>query len=108
MNAESSETNYYSENNNSNWTSSDGGISVNVFMLRLGYRIPVKSINRINTYNQIEGYIILPMVKGKGEFEEEVDDIDGKIKDALTLMGLKIRRIQLDYPLSVLTPIQTT
>jgi len=108
MNAESSETNYYSENNNSNWTSSDGGISVNVFMLRLGYRIPVKSINRITTYNQIEGYIILPMVKGKGEFEEEVDDIDGKIKDALTLMGLKIRRIQLDYPLSVLTPIQTT
>ena len=90
MNAESSGTNYYAENNNSNGTSSDGGISVNVFMPRLGYRIPVKSINRINTYNQIEGYIILPMVKGKGDLEEEVDDIDEEIKDALTLMGLKV------------------
>ena len=84
MNAESTETDYYGTE------SSDGGISVNVFMPRLGYRMPVKSIDRINTYNQIEGYIILPMVKGKGELEDVVDEIDEEIKDALTLMGLKV------------------
>ena len=84
MNAEFTNTDYYETE------SSDGGISVNVFMPRLGYRMPVKSINRINTYNQIEGYIILPMVKGKGELEDVVDEIDEEIKDALTLMGLKV------------------
>ena len=84
MNAEFTDTDY------DGTESSDGGISVNVFMPRLGYRMPVKSINRINTYNQIEGYIILPMVKGKGELEDVVDEIDEEIKDALTLMGLKV------------------
>ena len=69
---------------------SDVGLSVNIFMPRLGFRIPIKSMNRINTYNQIEGYIIIPMVKGKGDLEDAIDEVDEEIKDALTLMGFKV------------------
>lgn len=68
----------------------DAGISVNIFMPRLGFRMPVKNIDRINTYNQIEGYLILPMVKGKGDAEESIEEYEDEIHDALTLLGIKL------------------
>ena len=86
MNVNLSETDYNGYGYNTN--SSDGGISVNVFMLRIGYRTLDRNVNRINTYNQIEGYIILPMVKGKGDVD--ISEVEDEIEDALTLMGLKV------------------
>ena len=37
-------------------------VSVNVFMPRIGYKMPGPSSGKINTYNQIEAYLVFPMV----------------------------------------------
>ena len=47
----------------------DGKISINMLMPRLGYRKPYKKIGSIQTYNQIEGYIIIPMLKSSGDLK---------------------------------------
>ena len=88
MNADFSQTDW--NGNDYESSSSDGGISINVFIPRIGYRMPANSMGRVNTYNQIEGYIIIPMVKGKGELEDAVDEVDEEIEDALSLIGIKI------------------
>ena len=67
-------------------------------MPRLGYRMSVKSRGKVNTYNQIEGYLIIPMVQPKGDVENIMNeyenntgiDIEKEVEDAITLMGLKI------------------
>ena len=89
MNAEISEEEYEPDGYLTS-NSSDGGISINVFMPRIGYRMPANSMGRVNTYNQIEGYLIIPMVTGKGELEDAVDEVDEEIEDALSLFGIKI------------------
>ena len=66
----------------------DGEISINMLMPRLGYRKPYKKIGSIQTYNQIEGYIIIPMLKSSGDFKLE-GDAHEEIEDALNLLGFK-------------------
>ena len=66
----------------------DGNISINMLMPRLGYRKPYKKMGSIQTYNQIEGYIIIPMLKSSGDFKLE-GDAHEEITDALSLMGFK-------------------
>ena len=66
----------------------DGKISINMLMPRLGYRKPHKKMGSIQTYNQIEGYIIIPMLKTSGEFKLK-GDAHEDIVDALSLWGFK-------------------
>ena len=66
----------------------DGKISINMLMPRLGYRKPYRKMGSIQTYNQIEGYIIIPMLKSSGDFKLEGDARE-EIADALSLMGFK-------------------
>ena len=87
MNAEISEEEYGSDGYLTS-SSSNGGISINVFMPRIGYKMPAKSMGRVNTYNQIEGYLVIPMVKGTGDVD--ISEFDDEIKDALSLFGIKI------------------
>ncbi len=73
---------------NDETTGLDGKISINMLMPRLGYRKPYKKIGSIQTYNQIEGYIIIPMLKTSGDFSFE-GDLHEEIVDALSLLGFK-------------------
>ena len=66
----------------------DGKISINMLMPRLGYRKPYKKMGSIQTYNQIEGYIIIPMLKSSGDLKLE-GDLHEEIVDALNLLGFK-------------------
>ena len=66
----------------------DGKISINMLMPRLGYRKPYKKIGSIQTYNQIEGYIIIPMLKTSGDLILK-GDAHEEIVDALSLLGFK-------------------
>ena len=66
----------------------DGEISINMLMPRLGYRKPHKKMGSIQTYNQIEGYIIIPMLKSSGDFKIK-GDAHEEIVDALSLLGFK-------------------
>jgi hypothetical protein len=66
----------------------DGKISINMLMPRLGYRKPFKEMGSVQTYNQIEGYLIIPMLKSSGDFKLE-GDAHEEITDALSLMGFK-------------------
>ena len=66
----------------------DGEISINMLMPRLGYRKPYKKMGSIQTYNQIEGYIIIPMLKSSGDLKLEGDTHE-EIVDALSLLGFK-------------------
>ena len=67
----------------------EGDLSVSLFFPRVGYRLPFKKLGAIQSYNQLEGYIIIPMVKTDGDFELD-SDYEDELKDALTLMGFKI------------------
>ena len=66
----------------------DGEISINILMPRLGYREPFKKVGAIQTYNQIEGYIIIPILKSSGDLKLE-GDAHEEIVDALNLLGFK-------------------
>ena len=61
----------------------DGKISIDMLMPRLGYRKPYKKMGSIQTYNQIEGYIIIPMLKSSGDLKLE-GDAHEEITDALS------------------------
>ena len=66
----------------------DGEISINMLMPRLGYRKPYRKMGSIQTYNQIEGYIIIPMLKSSGDLKLQ-GDAHEEIIDALSLLGFK-------------------
>ena len=75
---------YYGSETNT----STSEMRINIFMPRFGYRMPLKSINKINTFAQLEGYMILPfasinMGDGSGDLENEIEDI-------LDLFGTKV------------------
>jgi len=67
----------------------DGQASINLLMPRLGFRIPSKNIGQIQRYNQIEGYLIIPMLKTSGDMKLD-SDAEEQINDALDLMGFKV------------------
>ena len=67
----------------------DGQASINLLMPRLGFRIPSKNIGQIQRYNQIEGYLIVPMLKTSGDMRLD-SDAEEQINDALDLMGFKV------------------
>jgi len=82
-------TDYTNPGYEDEFSSDDGDLSVSLLMPRLGFRLPNKKIGAVQSYNKIEGYLIIPMVKTGGEFELN-EDFEDDLKDALDLMGLKI------------------
>ena len=68
---------------------SDGKLSINMLMPRLGLRLPHRKIGAMQNYNQIEGYLIIPMLKSTGDLKLE-GDLHDDITDALSLMGFKV------------------
>ena len=68
---------------------SDGKLSINMLMPRLGIRLPHKKIGVMQNYNQIEGYLIIPLMKSSGDLKLE-GDLHDDITDALSLMGFKV------------------
>ena len=83
------ETDYVSGSGYDETDTNDGQASINLLMPRLGFRIPSKNIGQIQRYNQIEGYLILPMLKTSGDMKLD-SDAEDQIKDALDLMGFKV------------------
>ena len=83
------ETDYESGSGYDETDTNDGQASINLLMPRLGLRIPSKNIGQIQRYNQIEGYLILPMLKTSGDMKLD-SDAEDQIKDALDLMGFKV------------------
>ena len=84
------ETDYESGSGlNDETDTNDGQASINLLMPRLGLRIPSKNIGQIQRYNQIEGYLILPMLKTSGDMKLD-SDAEEEIRDALDLMGFKV------------------
>mgnify|MGYP000049358919 FL=1 len=84
------ETDYESGSGlNDETDTNDGQASINLLMPRLGFRIPSKNIGQIQRYNQIEGYLIVPMLKTSGDMKLD-SDAEDQIKDALDLMGFKV------------------
>jgi hypothetical protein len=81
--------NYTNPEYEDEFSDDEGDLSVSLFLPRVGYRLPFKNLGAIQSYNQLEGYIIIPMVKTGGDFELDTDYED-ELKDALTLMGFKI------------------
>jgi len=81
------ETNY--ESGYDEIDTNDGQASINLLMPRLGFRIPSKNIGQIQRYNQIEGYLIVPMLKTSGDMRLD-SDAEEQINDALDLMGFKV------------------
>lgn len=74
--------------NNTETNTSTSEMRINVFMPKFGYRMPLKSIKKINTFAQLEGYMIIPFAKinsGQGS-----SDIENEIEDILDLFGLKV------------------
>ena len=73
-------------------------VSVNVFMPRIGYKMPGRSSGKISTYNQIEAYLVFPMVSidvGAGSEENDMEEI---IEDIVDVMGFRIsKNIQYNF-----------
>ena len=73
-------------------------MSINVFMPRIGYKMPGRSSGKISTYNQIEAYLVFPLVSidvGEGG---ETNDIEEMIEDIADVMGFRIsKNIQYNF-----------
>ena len=76
----------------------DYSASINIFMPRIGYKMPGSSSGKIDTYNQIEAYLVFPMISidvGEGG---ETDDIEEVIEDIVDVMGFRIsKNIQYNF-----------
>ena len=70
-------------------SSSEGGISINLVMPRLGYRIPFKSKGQLESYNQFEGYFLFPLIATSGDAEMD-SEMEEDLEDAMSLFGVKI------------------
>jgi len=72
--------------------------SINIFMPRIGYKMSGSSSGKIDTYNQIEAYLVFPMISidvGEGG---ETDDIEEAIEDIVDVMGFRIsKNIQYNF-----------
>ena len=99
------------ETDYSSWQSdetdtNDGHQSVNLIIPRLGLRSGDKTwkinplgnekdgnspfnMGRVHTYNQIEGYLIIPIINTSGDLKLS-SDAEDEIKDVLDLMGFKV------------------
>jgi len=82
---------------NTNYTDPDtddfgGKITLNVFMPRLGYIKKAISSNKVNTYNQIESYLIFPQLSTSGDIDLD-DETHDKIEDTFDLLGFKASHV---------------
>jgi len=88
---------YYDYNNNCTqyYTErEDISASINVFMPRIGYKIPGSSSGKIDAYNQIEAYLVYPMVSiDIDDAGSETDEVEEVIEDIIDVMGFKISKI---------------
>ena len=73
----------------------DGKLTLNVFMPRLGYIKKAISSNKVNTYNQIESYLILPQLSTSGDIDLD-DETHDEIEDTFDLLGFKASHV-VDY-----------
>ena len=73
--------------------STEESLTINIFMPRIGYKMPGPSSGKINTYNQIEAYMVLPLVSidvgGSGDADEDEEFIE----DLVDVMGVKFSKI---------------
>ncbi|MBT7377725.1 MAG: hypothetical protein HN820_06180 [Candidatus Marinimicrobia bacterium] len=77
--------NYYTE-------TEDISLSINIFIPRIGYKMPGRSSGKISTYNQIEAYLVFPLVSidvGEGG---ETDEMVEVIEDIVDVMGFRISK----------------
>tara|TARA_Y100001970_G_C13917260_1_gene691606 strand:- start:189 stop:824 length:636 start_codon:yes stop_codon:yes gene_type:complete len=70
-------------------SSASGGLSINILMPRFGYRKIFKDSGKLTSYNQIETYLLLPLLTTSGELVID-SDTEKDLKDALSLMGFKV------------------
>ena len=72
----------------------DNSASINVFMPRIGYKIPGSSSGKIDVYNQIEAYLVYPMVSiAMDDAGSETNDVEEVIEDIIDVMGFKFSKI---------------
>ena len=70
----------------------EGKMTLNVFMPRLGYIKKAISSNKVNTYNQIESYLILPQISTSEDIDWDAETND-EIEDAIDLLGFKVSHV---------------
>ena len=68
-------------------------VSVNVFMPRIGFKKQQSSSGKIDIYNQIEAYLVFPMVSIDAGAGEDTDDVEEVIEDIVDVYGLKVSKI---------------
>jgi len=84
---------YYGNCNYYSTKTEDFSVSINVFMPRIGYKMAGPSSGKINTYNQIEAYLVFPLVSidiGEGGDTDEIEEV---IEDIVDVMGFKFSKI---------------
>ena len=70
----------------------DGKLTLNVFMPRLGYIKKAISSNKVNTYNQIESYLIFPQLLSSGDTDIDTETKE-EIEDTIDLIGFKVSHV---------------
>ena len=70
----------------------EGKMTLNVFMPRLGYIKKAISSNKVNTYYQIESYLIFPQILTSGDIDLDAETND-EIEDAIDLLGFKVSQV---------------
>ena len=53
---------------------SEGGQSINLLMPRVVYRMPFQAKGKLKSYNQVEGYLLLPIITSSGDWEMSDDE----------------------------------
>ena len=71
----------------------DISTTINIFMPRIGYKMPGPSPGKINTYNQIEAYLVFPMVSIDAGDGGDTDEAEEVIEDIIDVMGFKFSKI---------------
>ena len=79
-------TQYYTE-------TEDISTTISIFMPRIGYKMPGPSSGKINTYNQIEAYLVFPLVSIDAGKDADTDDVEEAIEDIVDVYGLKFSKI---------------
>jgi len=75
-----------------NTNTEESSVSINIFMPRIGYKLPGPSSGKIDIYNQIEAYLVFPMVSIDTDNEFNSDN-EEMLEDILDVMGFKISKI---------------
>ena len=87
---------YYDYYGNCNYYITDKeelSLSINVFIPRIGIKSSIINLNKVTTYNQIEGYLVFPLVSLDVGGEASTGEIEDVIKDIVDVYGFNLSKV---------------